>query len=547
MTVSQAALESEFATQERELLLKPDLAREFVNSQVHFFAARDGASIARDTLSHRRHLEWFLLERASESESGVPLELLVHERAQSPDPEDVERDTVLAALLGSLASIFEVTSVVDGEGLWVRDLAGGGEYVLTEPELSGRLQLEDLVVGRIFPVGDSLHRVSNAAGFFRDERLSNAVRKDLERARAARTGSLRLSQLELEKMFLGSTAGREEEDAWVKAREYLGKCGVAPERVEHVHAVLRAQPYDPENLVAGAADGLGTALTELAFEGGVDLEAARVLLLAAWVQLSRPVEQNAVRTREPRRSADGGVDVAAAMKAFDEGRAEGRDLEQLFDELERDLGIDEDDNEEEAIAPDFPGVVGAMVEEYLWELEQEQGPEAAAAHAVLRRFAEYGADIGLFESLSVRELLVFGAVWLPEVGGLEGPEDARATLEALRDFCRWCETAQSVPLAQAFESGPSGMLESLPRVMAVNRAREGGVAPDEGSLHEVLAVEGSRVVLGDAQGERLEVDLEPELAGKLVPGDRIRGEHAPEAGLRIYCCYPPECALIAPA
>ena len=53
----------------------PELEREFAQSRSVFAAARPGNS-EEQRLAARRHLEWFILERPSESLGGVPVEAL---------------------------------------------------------------------------------------------------------------------------------------------------------------------------------------------------------------------------------------------------------------------------------------------------------------------------------------------------------------------------------------------------------------------------------------------------------------------------------------
>jgi hypothetical protein len=461
VTLSQDNLERTFDWFETALARDATLTREFGESRRAYFAHR--ASVAAlDALAHRRHLEWFLLERFSPGRGGVPIEVLLHDAraaALEADEGETTREVALAAMLASLASVFEVTSVLPGEGAWVRDLAGGGEYALEEPEASFALELGDLLVGRLFDVGDTVHRMSSAAGFFREKRLREAVERDLERARAARRGSMRLSQAELERMFWGDPgASRTEAHPGTKARELLIGSGAPADLVDSVLADLAATPFDKARVVHGGGDALGQALDRLAFETSIDLETARQALFEAWAALAveRDAEERGEQPGASERARE--IDVAAAISAFDQGREAGRDLEQLFQELERDLGLegDEEGREDEPV-PDFPGAVGAVVEEYLWDLARQGEDELARAHAVLRKLGAFGTSIGVFENLTARDLLTFCAVWVPEFGGLREAEEARALLEALKAFCAWCEEQQDLPIAAEFGALSAGL------------------------------------------------------------------------------------------
>jgi hypothetical protein len=554
VTLAPDNLERTFAWLEHRLAGDPQWAREFLESRAVFFAHRSPRSVESDPLAHRRHLEWFLLERFSPARGGVPLEVLVHEArgaALEADEGEGTREQALAAMLASLTSVFLVTGVVPSEGVWVRDLAGGGEYALEEPEASHALEQGDLLVGRLFSVGDTLHRMSSAAGVFREERLREAVTRDLERARASRRGSLRLSQAELERMFWGDPDESAAGDAKARAREALLADGVPPELADAVLGELLSAPFDPSRVLPGAQDALGRALDRLAFETSADLARAREALLDAWTEQGRVQQAQAAAATAPRaRPATEEVDVAAAMSAFDQGRREGRDLELLFRELERDLGLDElgDEEDEDAVrpVPDFPGAVGAVVEEYLWDLERRGEVELAREHACLRKLGEFGTSIGVFENLGARDLLVFGAVWLPELGQLSGADDARAVLAALESFCAWCDEAQDLPLSREFAQGAAELADSLPRLSEANRLRQSDAELTDGQVFEVREVAPGRLTLGDAQGDARAASADPRVTEHLRPGDRLRAEVDARGALRLYCCYPPESARIQP-
>jgi hypothetical protein len=549
VTLSQDTLERTFDWFEAALARDATLRREFGESRRVYFAHR-GQGATLDALAHRRHLEWFLLERFSPGRSGVPIEVLLHEaRAQALEADEGEgtREVALAAMLASLASVFEVTGVLPGEGAWVRDLAGGGEYALEEPEASYALEVGDLLVGRLFDVGDTLHRMSSAAGFFREKRLREAVERDLERARASRRGSLRLSQAELERMFW-SDGGDERQGAHpgARARELLIGGGAPADLVDSILADLAATPFDRERVLHGGGDALGHALDRLAFDTAVDLEAARQALFEAWAALAveRGAEERSGEPGAAERARE--VDVAAAISAFDEGRQAGRDLEQLFQELERDLGLEGEDESEDDPVPDFPGAVGAVVEEYLWDLARQGQHELAREHAALRKLGAFGTSIGVFENLTARDLLSFCAVWVPEFGELRKPGEALALLEALKAFCAWCEDQQDLTIAAEFGAIAEGLETSLPRVVQANRWCEPGQDLSAGKVHEVTGVQPGGVSVSDSHGEEHEHIVDARLTADLRPGDRLRAELRADGKLRVLCCYPPQCARLQP-
>ena len=259
MTLPQTSIERAFHELMERTRIDPRLWSEFQASRREFLGADMPAPATRaQEMAARRHAEWFLLERASEVLDVLPVQALGVDLAEA---DELELSLGHESLLGSFASVFEITGVSSGEGVWVRDLAGQGEYPLEEADASRALQAGDLLVGRIFPVGDALHRISHAAGFFRDATLLGAVRLDLDRAREGRRGVLRLSQVELETMFFGalnvvvplqagsSASGPAGAATLIDAaRRTLADGGLTPGEVEDVLAELATEPFDPKSV-----------------------------------------------------------------------------------------------------------------------------------------------------------------------------------------------------------------------------------------------------------------------------------------------------------
>lgn len=485
----------------------PALRAEFAASRADFFARPAAAAVPGAEL---RHLEWFLLERPSPALGAIPLIAFGAADAQSDLTPELR-----AALLGSFAGAFEVTSAGEADGAWVRDLFTQGELPLAATDGSVPLAAGDLLVGRLFPVGDGTFAPSPAVSVYRSPELLAAVRADLGSMRQARRGVLRIQQLELERLFHGGTpAGEGPARATVEPADpgaALRALGVEERKVTSILTSLRA----------GAERGDSAAVTELlnqlAFDTPVDLERAREILLDAWHAQRDAVQPSTYD-----------ADARAALAAFDRGRTEGKDLELLFRELERDLGLqDEDDGEAEeeseaAGAPDFPGVVGAMVEEFLWDVEREQGAARAHQLAPLRALGEYAHDIGVFEDLGRLRLLDFGARWLLEETEL-GAAELGAVLDALAEFCAWAEERHELPLAREFGTPLRALRQSVPRLAAArgSLARAAG-----GELLAVAAVRGERVELRDSAGAFLDLSLPAELRAHLRVGDwlRVTGE-----------------------
>ena len=529
----------------------PVLTRELETSTADFFGGPPPSGTVQEAyLAARRHLEWFLLERHSPALYGVPVERLGDRWCQDLGDDEQAIEFAVTSLRGSFSGVFEVAELAPQGGgssagvCWVRDLAGLGTFALTPT--AHPVAVGDLLVGRLFPLPDGSHELSLAGALFRESSLREALEIDLARAREGGGPSvLRLSQLELERLFWGADAPRSEGDPIGAARRFLEDGGLEPAEVERVLALLAAQPLRPDRLVYGAGDVLGEILDELAFETELDLEQARRLLQLAWGALSPQAPSSAAR-EEP------APDVREALAAFERGRAAGRDLEQLFSDLERDLALapgsarDEEmgESEEEGDpAPEFPGVVGAMVDEFLWEVEREGSGDAARRFACLRSLGEYGSGLGSFEELGAGQLLRFTTFWIHEHGTLGGKRDARQLLDALEAFSRWADEAHHLELRRDFGPTLVSLRGTLPRIAELNRLLPPPPEDATGELFDVRrGADGRYGGLRDRRGRDHSARPAQGLAERLRPGDHLRGSISLDGTLSIYRCYPPEAA-----
>ena len=526
----------------------PELQAELAGSMPDFFVhgpPRD--SVQETILAARRHLEWFLHERTSVWGSGRPLERMLEEL-------DVE-EAAGRTLIDSLASVFEIEEVLSGEGAWVRDLAGLSSHAIAEPAAAELFEVGDIIVGRLFPLERGLYHISRAAACFRDGTLREAFVADLARLREARGSKvMRMSQADLERMFfkpLGVSGGdaadaADAQDAQAAspnpaeaARTFLLEAGVPAAEVRRLLARLAASPFKPDQLLHGASDVLADTLDHLAFHTEADLDEGRKLLTQAWAALASG-------------DSTAQVEPGAALAAFDQGREAGRDVEELFDDLERDLALSSGDDapgefDEGALspAPDFPGVVGAMVEEFLWERDRE-GVDVAPL-ACLRTLGEFAQGIGVFEQLNASELLRFTAFWLLEQRALGSVEEARLLLDALRAFCAWSEEAHEHPLATEFGETLASLDKSLPRAVELNLAlgRAAQDRSDTGELLHYLGADSGAPRVRDSEENEHEVLIPMRLQEKLRAGDPLRGRVQIDGSLSIYCCYPPQAVGLA--
>ncbi|MCP3920256.1 MAG: hypothetical protein GY711_32420 [bacterium] len=539
----------------RDLVLEDEsLSAELETSAVEFFHGPAPFGISEEArLAERRHLEWFLIERHSPGLFGVPVERLAETANARVQDSDLSRG--VAAVIESFAGVFVVTEVRTGQGVWVEDVAGFGEYPVSEPDGANVLEVGDLIVGRLFPIGDALYQASPAAGVFRNPELLAALRRDLAEARTRHTAKvLHVSQDQIEVMFFGASQAapsgevvrselegeRSVADPVGEARSLLVGAGLNDADVEELFVQLAHEPFDTSRLMHGARDVLGNILDRLAFDTGVDLERTRGLLQQAWARLSSKSDASVPEPTKP-------SDQRAAVEAFAQGRARGEDVDKLITDLERDLALDTDPDPDEgelAPAPDFPGVVGAMIDEFLWELGREAPGDVESHNPPLRHLATFAAPIGVFEDLSAAELLRFTTFWLHERQVLESGSESLALLDALDAFCRWTTEAHEMPLEEDFGPTLARLRESLPRIVRANRELARPGEGDAGELFELRAGAGEPTVLVDRAGDAHAVEGGADLAEFLVAGDRLRGRVGADGSVSVFRCYPPESAAL---
>jgi hypothetical protein len=487
----------------------------------------------------RRHLEWFLFEHAPAARAALVVEELLdtwRSRAPARLCEKTE------AFLQSVTGIYTVMQSEAEAPVVLRCMTGMGSLGLGGAQTRGVLHPGDLVVGRLFPLGDGLHHLSPAAGIFRDPRLLAAIERDLEALRASRSRKImRLSQFELESMFFGGGGSLAEAtvdtNALEELREFLKLSGIPAEQVATWFKALGRRPCAADSLTPGVGDSLAEVLETLAFDSDLDLDRARALLLAALPALQGP--DSGPSTAPAASHGDGNDHVAAAIKDFDRDRAAGLDVESSFLALESKLGLDDDDSDDDSEAPDFPGVVGAVVEEFLWETQAKE----QKLHEGLRLFASYAHKIGVFENLGARDILSFAAFWVPESRQMKNGAEAERLMTALGAFGQWVVETHGIDVLDD-ELGDSleHMRTSLPRAVVAN-ALLPRVRDVEGELFAFVAAEGSdRGRIRDKAGVEREVSLPTQLASVLESGDLLRGFTRADGEFQVACCYPPQAA-----
>jgi hypothetical protein len=293
-------------------------------------------------------------------------------------------------------------------------------------------------------------------------------------------------------------------------------------------------------------------LDELAFDTSVDLERARVILLAAWsvlaasgtAGLSTKASPKALRERT---KAPAERDPRAAIADFDRARRSGAELDEVFRKLERDLRLEDVTTLDARTGGDNPVLFPRRCRARSCRSSSDRSHRSALARRVHRpgKLGRFGASIGLIEELDATTILRFATFWLLEYDELASTEEARDIVVALELFCRWAETAHGLDLAAVHE--PLATLhESLPRIWRANRERARSSSDDPGELVEVLSIESAgEAELRDASGAFRATRIVPDMARELQPGDRLRARFQGDDHPTILCCYPPEIAILA--
>ena len=379
--------------------------------------------------------------------------------SQLNEEAPADADALGDALLASHAGIFEVTASDPAGTLWLRDFLGLGEYPVDEPHAAAELTAGDLVVGRLYPLGESVFGLSPAAEYFRNAGLREALERDLETLRSGRRGSLRIAQQELERMFFGphevpaqKAPGDDAAERLAAARERLLALGLAGERVVD-HWIGQLGRAADGSRVAGAsalATPWATRLDQLAMDSDVDLGAARVspdrgLAGRQRSATGRRRGQEAARSEQPTLTPTASpAQVQAALQAYDAARASGADISSTFAALEKSLGLRprpagrrglsratrwtklikrtsadsappaEAHRNQSKARPTCPESSRRLVEEYLWELSQNGEDERAEDRTGTpgTPFVEYAADVQELEQLNGTYWLGFLGLWL---------------------------------------------------------------------------------------------------------------------------------------
>lgn len=562
----QAALDSLLA----QTCKRTELELEFKDDFDEFGSPGPNPGDATEASKKSRHREWFLLERASDQLGGVPLEAFYRDAggqgsSMAGDIDEVSAAACYAAMRASRCGVYVVTEIEPSEGILIEDLLGRGRYAIPDPLLAFEeaTQLGDLIVGRLYPHDyatdgeKTTWALSPAAHSIRNPKLLVALERDIEAMRARSRGPLRMSQQDLEFMFFSEQIRLDDKtvesvdkdlpsaaELELKLREQLCANGITVEDVDEFVRLLRRTPVPKEVITPGGNDPVGWIMDELAFETDVDLVETQKAITILWNALDREAQARGDDVQADVGSDEETADEASirlrkeALAKFDAGREQGKDVELLFKELEATLDvIDDEEADEPTKVPDFPGVLGALCQEFLWDgarLAEVELEIFSEQHKCLELFIQYGSFIGLAEELSANHIALFLSRWLWEAprdsGGEYDFEQLGSSLEA---FCIWLEANHGlVELWDEAKDLVAGASQHLGRLQRLNRALQEGEMDQANNAWELMEYVGEpESQTGElhrwtlSSGETLEAKPPAALAGKgLASGDLLLGQ-----------------------
>ncbi|MEC7583992.1 MAG: hypothetical protein VYE77_06715 [Planctomycetota bacterium] len=453
-----------------------------------------------------RFREWFLLERQSLPLGEVPL-VALHATPRRDCLED------------SLAGVFTVRAK-DGERVTARDLQDEDGEILDLAAPDGTLLDGDLVVGRLYRDNLDSWVPSPAVAVYRPgQQLAVAMAGDLQRLGLDR----RLWQIELEQLLL-----RQQQQLAVQEKPLTSR------PVEHLEAELQRlfdqadEHYDvteiSEALLASERAGpvIGAILDELAFETKVDLERGRRLLLELWSahhhhEFDPADAADGARTGAARESSGGDADEPGPAEAsapdqpmadearepsgetlgqrlartLSDGLEAQEDVEKLFEKLEAMAGIDpeeekEDDDDaravldavmtsgprgaEEGAATTDTGDFDPLMQEYLWETNQQDSPTHASLALFLqlqRNAAVPRTDLELLTGEDLNRFLLH--VYLSGQPDRRADE-VRQAEACVRGFLDWARQTQEYELDKVLDGRTGSLLDHLDRLDEASQA-----------------------------------------------------------------------------
>ena len=433
-----------------------------------------------------RFLEWFLLERDSESLGSSPI------AAWAPDSGD--RNCPWKHLQGCSFSFYTVEEGGSPGLSKCTDLWNDQTYSCLLPQSLSHGDL--ILMGRFVHSGESNSFIPLPGMLgFPESPTTTALLNDLRKQKSVSPTS-RLSQCECEKLLPGIDPAPSIQN---------------PE--QKLQALFEAREEWTWKRAANILEEQGSQalLDAVAFETGIDLALLRSLLLA--MELEHPsAPQGNLSESSPLNTEQ----LGAALTNFEAKREAGEPLELIFDQLEEDLGIQAPNNgPQEPIGPAAGCGLGQWIDFYEWEMRgTNQEDSLNKEHLAL--FSEW-AENQKGRPMDAQE--ISPAEILPFLCSEDVPIPSQERMESILPFLTWCQTEQGAGLEQFLHDlrGPLGE-----RILSLAKLNEVLAGPNPTATSQLETVEPLQVM--DESKELAPVHGCPtEWSSSLKPGDWLRG------------------------
>lgn len=474
-----------------------------------------------DPAAESRFLEWFLLERESDTLGAIPAEALAYEEA-------------LGALADSHCGVFSVTHVAPRRATLL-DLQD--ERTLELAVEASPLLVGDFVVGRVLPE-DGVNRLAASAAVFRPgTALAAAFRRDLQRLALDR----RLTQQELERLLLGPREVPENTSADGGDGRVVDT--TAPEvPLEHLEADLETLLQDAGSEMRAADISMqlagidrpgriiGPLLEQLAFDTSIDIDRTRRLLHEIW---QAHAAHRAPEEAEPADAEPAGGEGLGAQLAqkLEEGLSRHRDVNELFAEIGRMAGMDPSELDEEEDEEEFQeldtrergewGNLEPLVEEFLWEQQVGEGP----VQRTLRLWVELQGNAALprtdLELVTGKDLLrVLLHTYLGASPG-QRADAVRTAFAAIDRLYGWARETHELEAGAALEECRGTLLDQLDRLQAASQALSTEGAPGRPAMGRVEEPQAKGFGIRLDGGDAWWIEAAPATCAMLRDGDLV--------------------------
>jgi len=393
----------------------------------------------------------------------------------------------------------------------------------------------DMLVGRLF-VDDAGACVPSAAVASQSDAqgIAEAFRNDLASLDLGR----RLSQLEIEHLLFRRLRAAEQasqadavpvQQHEAELRKLLVSGGKSAAFVDDFLEVLRSSTQP--------GPAIGPALDEIAFDTDVDLDTARRLATEIWNAHHSGAAAESPPPPEAAASESSALSLGQQIaRRIESGLEHHEDVEKLFEDVAEMFGEDifegEDDDDDRLTelegtepSPAWRGDLEPLIQEFLWEEQCGDGPEAAILRLLQEQQNEAPVpklDLEYLEASDLMRLLLRAYLESPPE---QREQRVRQIFGVLERFYAWAERTQEYSLAGIVQECRDLFIDELDRLHRASLAMSTTAEPPAGEarpmLFRVSAVDGEGFELvPTSEGEPLQV---PDKAAEeqLQAGDLI--------------------------